>query len=106
MLAIYAIVYALAPEVSARRRRILSPGALAGVGIWIVASLGFVVYVSNFGRFGATYGAFAGAVILLAWLYVSSVAFLFGAELNSVTDREGAGAAQTSASERSVISSP
>ena len=106
VLAIYAIVYALAPEVSARRRRILSPGALVGVGIWIVASLGFVVYVSNFGRFGATYGAFAGAVILLAWLYISSVAFLFGAELNSVTDREGAGAAQPSASGRSVISSP
>lgn len=106
VLAIYAIVYALAPEVSARRRRILSPGALVGVGIWIVASIGFVVYVSNFGRFGATYGAFAGAVILLLWLYVSSVAFLFGAELNSVTDREGAGAAQTSASERSVIPSP
>jgi membrane protein len=89
VLAIYAIVFSLAPDIGARRRRIVSPGGLVGVGIWILASAGFFFYVSNFGRFGATYGAFAGAVILLLWLYISSVAFLFGAELNSVTDREG-----------------
>ncbi|HWC26775.1 MAG TPA: YhjD/YihY/BrkB family envelope integrity protein, partial [Solirubrobacteraceae bacterium] len=49
----------------------------------------FFSYVSNFGRYGATYGAFAGAVILLLWLYISSLAFLFGAELNSIVDRRG-----------------
>lgn len=89
VLAIYSLVFALAPDIDARRRRILSPGGLVGVGIWIVASVGFLLYVSNFGRYGATYGAFAGAVILLLWLYISSIAFLFGAELNSVVDREG-----------------
>jgi membrane protein len=89
VLGIYALVFALAPDIAARRRRIVSPGGLVGVGIWILASAGFFFYVSNFGRFGATYGAFAGAVILLLWLYISSVAFLFGAELNSVTDRQG-----------------
>lgn len=88
VLGIYAIVFALAPDRAARRRRIISPGALVGVGIWIVASVGFFLYVSNFGRFGATYGAFAGAVILLLWLYISSIAFLFGAELNSVSGRD------------------
>ena len=88
VLAIYAIVFSLAPDIAARRRRIVSPGGLVGVGIWILASAGFFFYVSNFGRFGATYGAFAGAVILLLWLYISSLAFLFGAELNSVIDRQ------------------
>jgi membrane protein len=89
VLTIYAIVFAFAPDIDARRRRILSPGALAGVAIWIVASVGFFFYVANFGKYGATYGAFAGAVILLLWLYISSLAFLFGAELNSVVDHEG-----------------
>ncbi len=95
VLAIYAVVFSLAPDIGARRRRIISPGGLVGVGIWIVASIGFAAYVSNFGTYGATYGAFAGAVILLLWLYISSVAFLFGAELNCVVDRRAgrAGAA-------------
>jgi len=89
VLAIYSLVFAVAPDIDARRRRIFSPGALVGVAIWILASAGFFFYVSNFGKYGATYGAFAGAVILLLWLYISSVAFLFGAELNSAVDRKG-----------------
>jgi membrane protein len=89
VIGMYAIVFSFAPDVEARRRRILSPGALVGVAIWIVASAGFFFYVANFGKYGATYGAFAGAVILLLWLYLSSIAFLFGAELNSVVDGGG-----------------
>lgn len=88
VLAIYAIIFSFAPDIAARRRRIISPGGLVGVAIWIVASVGFFFYVSNFGKYGATYGAFAGAVILLLWLYISSIAFLFGAELNSTVDRQ------------------
>jgi len=86
VLGIYSLIFAFAPDIDARRRRILSPGGLVGVSIWLVASAGFFFYVSNFGKYGATYGAFAGAVILLLWLYISSLAFLFGAELNSVVD--------------------
>ena len=89
ILALYALVFAFAPDIDARRRRILSPGALVGVAIWIVASAAFFLYVSNFGKYGATYGAFAGAVILLLWLYISNIAFLFGAELNCVVDDAG-----------------
>ena len=89
ILALYSLTFAFAPDIDARRRRILSPGGLVGVAIWIVASAAFFFYVANFGKYGATYGAFAGAVILLLWLYISSIAFLFGAELNSVVDGEG-----------------
>jgi membrane protein len=88
VLGIYAIAYAFGPNVDPRRIRIITPGALVGVLIWIVASMGFFFYVSNFGKYGATYGAFAGAVILLLWLYLSNLAFLFGAELNAVVDRQ------------------
>ena len=90
VLGVYAIEYAFAPNVHPRRIRVLSSGAVTGVLIWILASAGFFVYVSNFGKYGATYGAFAGAVILLLWLYVTNIAFLFGAELNAAVDRRRA----------------
>ncbi|MEA2183764.1 MAG: rane protein [Solirubrobacteraceae bacterium] len=86
VLLIYAIVFAFAPNIQPRRRQNITPGANAGVLIWIVASAGFFFYVSNFGKYNATYGAFAGAVILLLWLYISNIAFLFGAELNAAVD--------------------
>jgi membrane protein len=88
VLAMYALTYTFAPNIEPRRLRWITPGACAGVLIWLVASAGFFLYVSNFGKYGATYGAFAGAVILLLWLYLSNLAFLFGAELNSELERE------------------
>jgi membrane protein len=88
VLGVYSIVYAFGPNVDPRRIRIITPGALVGVVVWIVASMGFFFYVSNFGKYGATYGAFAGAVILLLWLYLSNLALLFGAELNAVVDEQ------------------
>jgi membrane protein len=89
VLMLYAIVFAFGPDREPRRFRLITPGALAGVVIWIVASAGFFFYVSNFGSYGATYGAFAGAVILLLWLYISGIAFLFGAEINAELGRVG-----------------
>jgi membrane protein len=83
---VYAVVYFAAPNVEIRRFRWITPGAVFGVTTWIVASLLFFVYVSNFSSYSATYGAFAGAVILLVWLWLTNVVLLFGAELNAVID--------------------
>jgi membrane protein len=88
VLLMYAITYSFAPDIKPRRLRWITPGAAGGVAIWVTASAGFFFYVSNFGKYGATYGAFAGAIILLLWLYLSSLAFLFGAELNAENERE------------------
>jgi len=90
VLLMYALIYNFAPDVRPRAWRWITPGAIAGVLIWILASAGFFFYVSNFGKYGATYGAFAGAVVLLLWLYLSSIAFLFGAEVNAQLEREQA----------------
>lgn len=95
VLALYSIVFAFAPDIDARRRRIVSPGGFVAVAIWMLASAAFFFYVANFGRYGATYGAFAGAVILLLWLYLSNIAFLFGAELNSVIDGQARRSSRT-----------
>jgi membrane protein len=86
MIMIYAVVYFAAPNVEIRRFRWITPGAMFGVLAWLAASAGFFVYVSNFGSYEATYGAFAGMVILLVWMWVSNVVLLFGAELNAVID--------------------
>ena len=88
VLVMYAITYSFAPDIKPRRLRWITPGAITGVVIWLAASAGFFFYVSNFGKYGATYGAFAGAIILLLWLYLSNLAFLFGAELNAERERE------------------
>jgi membrane protein len=83
---VYAVVYYAAPNVEIRRFRIITPGTVFGVVTWIVASALFFLYVSNFSSYSATYGAFAAAVILLVWLWLTNVVLLFGAELNAVID--------------------
>jgi membrane protein len=83
---LYAIVYYAAPNVEVRHFRWITPGAVVGVLLWILASSMFFLYVANFSSYSATYGAFAGVVILLVWLWVTNLALLFGAELNAVVD--------------------
>jgi membrane protein len=83
---VYAVVYYAAPNVEVRRFQWITPGAVVGVVIWIAASAAFFLYVANFSSYSATYGAFAGAVILLIWLWLTNVALLFGAELNAAID--------------------
>jgi membrane protein len=79
-------VYRLLPNLPLRRRRIL-PGALAATVLWLLASIGLDVYVHHFHAYAKTYGTLGAAVILLLWLYLSSLALLFGGELNAVLDR-------------------
>jgi membrane protein len=86
MMLLYALIYYQAPNVEVRRFRLITSGTVFGVVTWILASAAFFLYVSNFSSYGATYGAFAGAVILLVWLYLSSSVMLLGAELNAVID--------------------
>ena len=86
MILIYAVVYFAAPNVEIRRFQWITPGAAFGVVAWLLASAAFFTYVSNFGSYQATYGAFAAAVILLVWLWLSNLVLLFGAELNAVID--------------------
>ena len=83
---VYAVVYYAAPNVEIRHWRYITPGAVFGVVMWILASAAFFVYVSSFASYSATYGAFATVVILLIWLYLTSAVLLLGAELNAVVD--------------------
>jgi membrane protein len=92
----YGIVYRVAPDIRPPPARWITPGAVVGVVLWIVLSTAFAIYVRNFSTYGAAYGAFGAAIVLLLWLYLSANVFLFGAELNAEVQR--------SASSRSVSS--
>lgn len=85
---IFALIYYVTPDVKQRSFRWLTPGAAVGVLVWLGASYGFSTYISRIADVGAVYGTFAGAIILVAWLWLSNVALLLGAELNAEIERE------------------
>ncbi len=84
----FAYVYYVTPDVKQRSFRWLTPGAVVGVLIWLLASYGLSTYVSQIADVGAVYGTFAAAIVLVLWLWLTFVALLFGAELNAEIERE------------------
>jgi membrane protein len=87
VLALLAILYYGAPNVRHPGFRWITPGGVLAVVLWIIASLGFAFYVSNFGSYNKTYGSLAGVIVFLVWLWISNVAVLLGAEMNAELER-------------------
>jgi membrane protein len=85
---VFSYVYYVTPDVQHRSFRWVTPGAVVAVLLWLVASYGFSLYLSRVADVGAIYGAFAGAIVLVAWLWLTNVAMLFGAELNAEIERQ------------------
>lgn len=85
--AIVALLYYATPNVEQPKFRWISVGAGLAVLVWIAASVGFSVYVANFGNYDRTYGSLAGAVIGLLFLWLTNLALLLGAELDSELER-------------------
>jgi membrane protein len=84
----------------------VTPGAVVATVLWLMTSLGFKLYVARFTDYDASYGAIGGAIVLLLWFYVSGIAVLVGAELNSEIEHAspyGKGPGQKSAAGKRVL---
>ena len=85
-----AVLYRVAPDRDAPRLRWVSLGAVVVTVIWAIVSLGFSIYVDNFGSYDKTYGAIAGVIVLMLWLYLTCYLILLGAEINSEAEHQTA----------------
>ena len=85
---VFSFIYFVTPDVQQRSKRWVTPGAVVGVTLWLLASWGFSTYISKVADVGAIYGTFAGAIVLVAWIWLTNVALLFGAELNAEIERQ------------------
>lgn len=80
-----AVVYYVAPDVE-QEFRFITPGAALAVIVWLVTSIAFNYYVSNFGNYSAMYGSIGTIIVLLLYFFISSAVMLFGAEINAVIE--------------------
>ena len=83
----FAFLYWAAPNVRHPKFQWVSPGGVLAVLLWMVASAAFAFYVANFGSYNKTYGALAGVIIFLVWLWITNVVILLGAEFNAEIER-------------------
>ena len=82
-----ALLYYAGPNVEQPKFRWISVGAGIAIVAWVIASVGFGVYVSQFGSYNKTYGALAGVIVFLLWLWITNLALLFGAEVDAELER-------------------
>jgi membrane protein len=87
VIAIVAVLYYATPNIKQPKFKWISPGAVVAVVVWIIASAAFGFYVANFSSYNKTYGSLAGVIVFLLWLWITNLALLFGAEIDSETER-------------------
>ena len=83
-----AVVYRVAPDRASPRFRWVSAGALVATVLWIIGSVAFSLYVNFFGNYNKTYGALAGVIVLMLWLFLTTYIVLLGAEINAESERQ------------------
>jgi membrane protein len=92
---LFSIFYWLGPNRDRPSWRWVSAGGIVGAVIWIAGSVLFALYVTNFNSYGKTYGPLGGVIVLILWLYLSSLAVLIGGELNAELERQATTRAHT-----------
>ena len=82
-----AVLYYATPNVQQPKFRWVSVGAAVAIGIWVIASLGFGFYVTNFAKYDSLYGSLGSVIVFLLWLWLTNLALLFGAEIDAELER-------------------
>ncbi|HEX5598824.1 MAG TPA: YihY/virulence factor BrkB family protein [Micromonosporaceae bacterium] len=80
---IFETLYWASPNARHGGFRFISPGGLLAVVVWLAASAGFALYVTNFGSYNKTFGTLAAVAVFLVWLWLSNLAILLGATLDA-----------------------
>lgn len=88
MMVALAAIYRYGPSRNAPRWRWVSWGAVVATLLWVAGSIGFSVYVRNFGSYNETYGSIGAIIILLTWFWLSAFIVLAGAELNAEMEHQ------------------
>ena len=84
---VVALLYYATPNVKQPKFRWISVGAAFAIVIWVLASVAFAFYVANFSSYNKTYGSLAGVIVTLLWLWITNLALLLGAEIDSELER-------------------
>ena len=100
MLLGFALIYYLAPDVHDQRWIWVTPGAVIGVGLWLLVSFGFRLYLHFFDSYSKTYGSLGAVIVLMLWLYMTGAAILIGGEVNSEIENAAAKANAPDAKEK------
>jgi membrane protein len=96
----FATIYYFSPDVKEQRWYFVTPGSLVGVGLWLLVSFGFRLYLQYFDSYSATYGSLGAVIVLMLWLYFTGAAILIGGEINSEIENEMAKAGAADAKEK------
>jgi len=83
LMVLFAVIYYFAPDLPKKQWRWLTPGAAVAIICWFLASLALRIYLHYFDSYSATYGSLGAVIILLTWFYITGLALLLGAEVNS-----------------------
>jgi membrane protein len=83
LMLLFSTIYYYAPDLKAKTWRWITPGATIGIASWVVASIGWRVYLHFFNSYSVTYGSLGAVIILLMWFYITGLTLLLGAEVNS-----------------------
>ncbi len=86
----FATLYYWAPDVEQHRWYWITPGSVIGVILWVIASVGFRIYLHFSNTYSATYGSIAAVIILMLWFYITALALLVGAEINAEIEHAAA----------------
>ncbi|WP_437754792.1 YihY/virulence factor BrkB family protein [Sorangium sp. So ce1389] len=100
VMGVLATLYYVLPDVE-QTFKFITPGSIVAVVIWALASLGFSFYVGRFGSYEVSYGALGGVIILLLWMWISSMAVLLGAEINAIIEHRSPDGKRTGAKDAS-----
>jgi membrane protein len=87
LLAAFATLLYLGPDVDLPKWEFLTPGSVVAVLLWLAASAGFAVYTATFASYNKTWGSLAAVIVMLTWLWITGMALLLGAEINAESER-------------------